>query len=326
MGQMLDGAWTEEDIQSEIAKDGSYVKKPSVFRKAITADGSSGHKAEAGRYVLYSSVSCPWAQRTLLFRTLKKLGGIIDLFNTVKNPDGGGWWFDGENHTVPGTERSIRYLHELYALADPQYTGRVTVPTLWDSHKKTIVCNESSEIIRMFNTEFDGLADPTPDLYPEPLKAGIDEMNDLILNGVNNAVNGCGRSKSQQAYEESYELLFSTFDRLEDLLSGQRYLCGNQQTESDWRLFPTLVRFDAIYYLGYKCNKRRIEDYPNLSAYLRDLYQTPGVADICDVDEMKRLVYSPGGPIASNGIVPKGPALDFMRLHGREHLSSGSPS
>lgn len=322
MGQMIDGVWSEEDILSEIAKDGSYVKKPSVFRNAVTADGSTPHPAEAGRYILYSSVACPWAQRTLLFRTLKKLENVIPLFNTVKNAEGGGWWFDGEKHAVPGTDQSVQYLHEIYAIADPHYTGRVTVPTLWDSQKQTVVCNESSEIIRMFNGEFSAFTEPAADLYPASLQAKIDEMNDLILGGVNNAVNGCGRSKSQQAYEASYDLLFSTFDQLEALLSKQRFLCGTQQTEADWRLFPTLVRFDSIYYIGYKCNKQRLEDYPNLSAYLRDLYQSPGIAEICDLEQMKRLIFRRGGPIGSNGIVPKGPQVDFNRPHNRQHLGA----
>lgn len=321
MGQLIDGVWSDDDLISEIKADGAYQKKDAIFRDAITADGSSGFKAETGRYVLYSSVACPWAQRTLLFRALKKLEGIVELYDTVQNPTRkGGWWFGGEEHRVPGTDTSVQYLHEIYTLANGDYSGRVSVPALWDREKRTIVSNESSEIIRMFNSEFADLAEPTPDFYPEPLRPKIEEMNALVLKGVNDAVNGCGRSKSQQAYEASFEVLFDTLDKLDDLLSGQRYLCGNQQTEADWRLFPTLIRFDAIHYLGYLCNKRRIEDYPNLSAFTRDLYQTPGIAGTVDIDLMKKLVYGPGGPVTSTGIIPKGPEVDFNRPHGREKM------
>ncbi len=319
MGQLINGVWKDKNIISEIEADGSYVKRPSIFRQTITADGSSGFKAERDRYVLYSSVACPWAQRTLLFRTLKKLEEIIELFDTVQNPERtGGWWFDGEDHQVPGTSVSVNFLHEIYALADPDYSGRVSVPTLWDKEKQTIVSNESSEIIRMFNSEFFEFTETTADFYPAALRSRIDEMNNLVLKGVSDAVNGCGRSKSQLAYEVSFEFLFATFDNLEELLAGQRFLCGDQQTEADWRLFPTLVRFDAIHYLGYLCNKRRLEDYPNLSAYTRDLYQTPGVAATVDIELMKKLVYGPGGPVTSNGIIPKGPEVDFSRPHGRD--------
>jgi len=252
-----------------------------------------------------------------LFRTLKQLEDIVPLFNTVQCPDGGGWWFKGDTHKVPGTEASISFLHELYALADPHYTGRVSVPTIWDAEKKTIVSNESSEIIRMFNSAFAEHTDNDTDYYPAHLRGEIDAMNAIVLAGVNDAVNGCGRSKSQIAYDESYDILFSTFDRLEDILSNRRYLCGNVQTEADWRLFPSLFRFDSIYYIGYKCNKQRIEDYPNLSNYLRDLYQTPGIAEASDLEAAKICIYAPGGPIASNGIVPKGPNVDFSRAHDR---------
>jgi putative glutathione S-transferase len=324
MGQLIDGIWSDEDILSEIQADGSYAKKPSIFRRAITADGSSGFKAETGRYHLYSSTGCPWAHRTVLFRALKKLDNVIEHHETAQNPAGGGWWFEGDNHQVPGTDSEATHLHEIYALADPGYTGKVSVPTLWDAHEKTIINNESSEIIRMFNSEFAEFTPDTPDLCPPELLGKIDEMNQLILAGVNDAVNGCGRSKSQQAYEEAYEILFSTFDKLESILASQRYLCGSQMTESDLRLYPTFIRFDSVYYLGYKCNKRRLEDYPNLSGYLRDLYQTPGIAEVSDVELMKKRIYSIGGPIATNGIVPKGPELGLDRPHGREKLSQAA--
>ena len=324
MGQLIDGVWSDEDIISEIQADGSYLKKPSIFRRFITADGSSGFKAEPDRYHLYSSTGCPWAHRTELFRVVKKLEDIIKKHETAQNPDGGGWGFEGATHKVPGTDAEVRQLHEIYTLADPDYTGKVSVPTLWDAQEKTIINNESSEIIRMFNSEFAEFTAGTPNLCPPELLGKIDEMNQLILDGVNDAVNGCGRSKSQQAYEESFEILFATFDKLESILAAQRYLCGDQITESDLRLYPSFIRFDSIYYLGYKCNKRRLEDYPNLSGYLRDLYQTAGIAAVSNVELMKKRIYSHGGPIATNGIVPKGPELGLDRPHGREKLSNAA--
>ena len=252
--------------------------------------------------------------------TLKNLAPHIGLTNLATSPNGGGWNVVGPPHRVPGTDTEVGYLHQVYSLGDPDYTGKVTVPTLWDSHDKLVVNNESSEIIRMFNSAFDEIAEPSPDYYPAELHDEIDEMNRLILEGVNNAINDCGRSSGQAAYEKSFELLFGTLDRLEDLLGNQRYLCGDRQTEADWRLFPNLVRFDAIYYIGYKCNRQLLSEYENLSNYLRDLYQTPGIAACCDIEENKRLVYGPGGPIASNGVVPKGPVIDFTCGHNRDPL------
>ena len=321
MGNLLNGRWTVEDTLSEIREGGRYVKHPSVFRDWITADGSSGFKAEPGRYHLYAAVACPWAHRTVLFRVLKKLEAVVPMSYTAQHGDGQGWSFGEEGHVVPGTDRSVRHLHEIYSLADPHCTSRVTVPTLWDSKSCKVVSNESSEIIRMFNSAFAGFAPPAPDYYPPGLRAAIDAMNEKVLKGVNNAVNGCGRSASQQAYEESFDLLFRTLDELEDLLSHQRYLCAGEQTEADWRLFPNLIRFDAISYVAYKCNLRRIEDYLNLSNYLRDLYQTPGIAAVCDVDGMKRAIYGKGGPIKGNDIIPKGPWLGLDRPHNRGRLS-----
>ena len=324
MGQLVDGQWTDENVISEI-ENGLYVKKPSKLRNFVTADGSSGFKAESGRYHLYASISCPWAHRAVLFRTLKNLQDHIGLTNTETTAAGGGWNFVGaEPHTVPGTDTKVRYLHEIYCLGDPGYTGKVTVPTLWDSEKCVIVNNESSEIIRMFNAEFSNIAGPSQDFYPEALRADIDEMNELILRGVNDAVNGCGRSSGQKAYEDSFDLLFSTLDHLEELLGARRYLCGETQTESDWRLFPSLVRFDAIYYIGYKCNRQRLSDYANLSNYLRDLYQTPGITACCDIETNKRLVFSPGGPIMTNGVIPKGPFIDLDQPHDRNRFAAAA--
>ena len=320
MGHLVDGRWSEDDTLSEI-EGGRYVKRPSRFRNFVTADGASGFAAAPGRYHLYSAVSCPWAHRTVLLRCLKKLDGVVSLTDTEQRIDGQGWCFAEGGHAVPGTERRARYLHELYALADPGYTGRVSVPTLWDSERRTVVSNESSEIVRMFNAAFAAFAEPTPDYYPDQLRSDIDAVNELVLTGVNNGVNGCGRSTAQAAYEPAFDLLFATLDTLERRLGEHRYLCGTRQTEADWRLFPNLVRFDAIYYIGYKCNLRRLEDYPNLSNYLRELYQTPGIAAACDIDGMKRGVFGRAGPIGANGIVPKGPALELFRPHDRDRFS-----
>lgn len=323
MGHLLDGAWTHDDVLVE-SEAGLYVKKPSQFRNWITSDGSSGYKAEAGRYVLYSSIACPWAHRTALFRVLKKLENVIELVNTEQSPDGQGWAFVDGAHVVPGTDSQVYYLHEIYALADPGCTTRVTVPALYDTKTRTLVSNESSEIVRMFNTEFGAIAEPTPDYYPEPLRPQIDAMNEKILKGVNNGVNGAGRSSSQDAYEQSIDLLFTTLDEMDELLSRQRYLCGDQQTEADWRFYPNLIRFDPIYYVGYKCNLRHLEDYPHLSNYLRDLYQTPGIESVSNVASMKRQTFDPAGPIGANGVTPRGPVVDLTRPHDRDRFAGAA--
>ena len=318
MGHLLDGKWTDKDVLTE-NRNGLYVKNPSVFRHRVTADGSSGFPAQAQRYHLYAAVSCPWAHRAVLFRVLKQLEGVVALTNVAQTVGGQGWTFE-QDHIVPGTDRRVKYLHEVYALSDPTCTSRVTVPTLWDAHTCKVVNNESSEIIRMFNAEFAALAAPTPDYYPAALRAQIDETNAFVLKGVNDAINGCGRSFTQEAYAASFKLLFETLDALEERLGRQRYLCGARQTEADWRLFPNLIRFDPVSYIGYKCNLRRIEDYPNLSNYLRDLYQTPGIAEVCDIEGMKAGIFGPAGPIKTNGIVPIGPFIDHMRPHDRSRF------
>lgn len=317
MGHLLNGAWTEDETLVERDATGMYVKKPSIFRNWIKADPSSDFPAARGRYHLYAAVSCPWAHRTVLFRALKKLDSIVALHQVEQAVGGQGWTFPEGGHVVPGADRHVKYLHQLYTIADSDCTTRVTVPTLWDAETRRVVNNESAEIIRMFNAEFTGFAEPTPDYYPAALRERIDAMNAFTLKGVNNAINGCGRSSSQEAYNESFHLLFRTLDELEALLGRQRYLCGPMQTEADWRLFPNLIRFDPISYQGYKCNLRRIEDYHNLSNYLRDLYQTPGIAAVCDIEGMKRGVFGPAGPIKSNGIIPLGPWIDHGRPHDR---------
>ena len=323
MGHLLDGAWTFDDVLTE-SEAGLYVKKPARFRDRITADGSSPYPAQAGRYVLYSSVGCPWAHRTAIFRVLKKLEAAIALVDTEQSADRQGWAFPDGPHSVPGSDSQVSYLHEIYAMGAPGCTTRVTVPMLWDSETGTVVSNESSDILRMFNSAFDAIAEPSPDYYPARLRGEVDAMNERVLAGVNNAVNECGRSTAQHAYERSVDRLFGTLDELDELLAHRRYLCGDVQTEADWRLYPSLLRFDPIYYVGYKCNLRRLEDYCHLSNYLRDLYATPGIAGVSDVAAMKRQTFSKAGPIGANGVVPRGPAVDLARPHDRDRFAAAA--
>jgi glutathionyl-hydroquinone reductase len=324
VGQLVDGKWSTKNVLVQHDDTGFYFKRDSLFRKRISHDPQSEFPAEPGRYHLYCAVACPWAHRATLMRTLKKLEPFVTLTDTFQELNGEGWSFGAPGHIVPGTDRRIRWLHELYTIADPACTTRVTVPTLWDAKTRRVVNNESSEIMRMFNTAFSGIAQASPDYYPEPRRPEIDATNALVLKGVNDAVNGCGYSISQEAYDSSVKLLFETLDCIDARLSQQRYVCGDVETEADWRLFPSLVRFDPCYYVGYKCNLRRLDDYPNLSNYLRELYQKPGIAEVCDVAGMKRGVFSKAGPVGSNGIIPIGPAFNYSRPHDRGRLPRGS--
>ncbi|OGA54675.1 MAG: glutathione-dependent reductase [Betaproteobacteria bacterium RIFCSPLOWO2_12_FULL_63_13] len=322
MGLLVDGVWRDQWYDTS-ATDGRFVRPRTRFRSWVTPDGSpgpsgtGGFAAEPARYHLYVSLACPWAHRTLIMRALKGLDDLISLSVVHWRMSDRGWRFDDGPGVIADPVLGARCLYEVYLAADRSYTGRVTTPLVWDRRSATIVNNESSEIIRMFNSAFSGLAPITPDYFPQPLRAAIEAMNEKVLRGVNDAVNGCGRSASQAAYDEAFDMLFRTLDELEAILGRQRFLCGDQQTEADWRLFPNLIRFDPISYIGYKCNLRRIEDYPNLSNYLRDLYQTPGIAQVCDVEGMKRAVFGIGGPIPSNGVVPKGPEMRLDRPHNR---------
>ncbi|MGD8926056.1 MAG: glutathione S-transferase family protein [Thioalkalispiraceae bacterium] len=320
----LQGDWLDEEI-----KDGEFVRKDSVFRNWVTVDGAAGpggeggFKAEPDRYHLYVSYACPWAHRTLIFRKLKKLEELISV--SIVSPDmmPESWKFDTR---FPGaTEDHLNqfdYLYKVYLLADPRYTGIVTVPVLWDKQQKTIVNNESSEIIRMFNTAFNDFTDVETDYYPEALQADIDEINKFVYDNVNNGVYRCGFATSQKAYEKAFDRLFSALDQLESRLANQRYLVGNQVTEADWRLFTTLLRFDPVYYGHFKCNLRRIIDYPNLSNYLRDLYQQPGIAETCKLDHIKRHYYWSHDSINPTRIVPKGPELHYGAPHDRARFES----
>ena len=330
MGHLQDGEWTDEEQLVEIDSRGAYNKQPAQFRNWITADGSAGpsgtdgFKAEAGRYVLYAAVGCPWAHRAVLYRVVKKLEDIVALVDTEQKVDGQGWSFSESGHKVPGTNHTAHWLHEVYTLSDPGCTTRVTVPTLWDTKTCTVVSNESSEIIRMFDTAFADIAPPTPVLCPDELRDEIDAMNAFVLENINNGVNRCGRSKSQEAYDEAFEKLFDALNALEERLGRQRYLVGDRITEADWRLYPNLIRFDPIYFVGYRCNLRRIVDYPNLSNYLRELYQTPGIAEASDIDGMKAGTFGKAGPIGWDGIIPRGPENSLMQPHDRNRIPAAA--
>ncbi len=323
MGLLVDGAWQDVDMR---VQDGRFVRKPTAFHNYITPDGSpgptgkGGFPAERDRYHLYVSLACPWAHRTLIFRKLKKLESVISVSVTVALLGKKGWEFGAEPEATLDTINGKSVLADIYVLADPHYSGRASVPVLWDKKQRTIVNNESSEIIRMLNSAFNAFTDVRTDYYPLELRGEIDRINDLVYETVNNGVYRSGFSTTQGAYEEAARAVFATLDQLEARLSRQRYLVGRQVTEADWRLFTTLVRFDAVYYSHFKCNVRRIIDYPNLWNYLRDLYQTPGVAETVSLDHIKRHYYGSHRNVNPTGIVPIGPALDFDLPHDRNRF------
>lgn len=325
MGRLVDGKWQDVWYDTKATK-GRFERSQSQFRNWVTADGSpgpsgkEGFKAEAGRYHLYVSYACPWAHRTLIFRKLKKLEDLISVsvvdYLMLEN----GWEFKKRDGATGDELFGSDYLYQVYLKADPNYSGRVTVPVLWDKHQNTIVSNESAEIIRMMNSAFDGLTGSDLDLYPAELREEIDALNAIIYDRVNNGVYKAGFATTQEAYEEAVVALFETLDMLDQRLETSRYLFGNSLTEADWRLFTTLLRFDPVYVGHFKCNIRRIADYPNLSGYLRDLYQQPGVAETCNLLHIKNHYYSSHKTINPTGIVPVGPALDLGAAHGRQGL------
>jgi len=302
----------------ETGRRGEFVRQASAFRGWVRADPASRLPAERGRYHLYVSLACPWAHRTVVFRTLKGLEDVIGM--TVVDPlrDHRGWAFTDRPGCGPDPINAFRFLSEAYLATDPDFEGRVTVPVLWDKTERVIVNNESSEIIRMLNSEFDAWGDSSLDFYPEPLRAEIDGVNEMVYANVNNGVYRTGFATTQEAYEESFATLFATLDRLEQRLCAQRYLVGDRLTEADWRLFTTLIRFDAVYVGHFKCNLRRIVDYPNLWAYLRDLYQHPGVAGTVNFEHIKSHYYVTHSNINPTRVVPLGPELDLREPHGRE--------
>lgn len=335
MGIMIDGVWHIDD--GNVAdKSGRFVRKESLFRNWVTADGSAGPKTEsglggeggfqgeAGRYHLYISYSCPWAHRARLVRVVKKLQDVVGMTIVRPRRSDEGWDFDTDGGPHADDLFGASALYEIYRRADAGYSGRVTVPVLWDKTRGTIVNNESSEIIVMFNDAFEGIAPPTPDLYPSELRADIDAVNELTYEGLNNGVYRSGFATSQAAYEEAVVQVFDTLDKLEARLSKHRYLCGDQLTLADWRVFPTLCRFDAAYVGAFKCNLRRLVDYPNLWAYTRDLYQMPGIGETVDLPLFKGGYYSKSALRNPTGIVPKGPAIDFTEPHGRDRIAAAA--
>jgi len=326
MGLLVDGVWRADADDSRMRKDGRFERAQTRFRNFVTADGSpgpsgsGGFKAEPNRYHLYVSLACPWAHRTLILRRLKRLDDLISVSIVAPYMGPEGWTFDGDGSTgdpVNGAKR----LSEIYAAADPRYTGRVSVPVLWDKRQRTIVSNESSEIIRMFNSAFNAITGDRTDYYPPTLRGEIDHINALVYQNINNGVYRAGFARSQDAYEEAFLALFVALDTLERRLSEHRYLVSGTLTEADWRLFTTLVRFDAVYWGHFKCNLRRIIDYPNLSNYVRDLHQVPGVAETVDLGQIKRHYYGSHRHSNPTGIVPVGPALDFGAAHDRARFA-----
>lgn len=330
MGMLVEGVWKDVWYDTKETK-GHFKRGASQFRNWVTADGApgpsgeGGFKAEKDRYHLYVSFACPWAHRTLIFRKLKKLEDLISVSVVDPLMLENGWEFKPESERTPGATEDHLFgssmLWQVYTRANPKYSGRVTVPVLWDKQRGTIVSNESAEIIRMFNSAFNDLTGSKADYYPEALRAEIDALNDVIYDTVNNGVYKAGFATTQDAYQQNAVKVFETLDMLEDRLKDRRFLFGSEQTEADWRLFTTLVRFDPVYVGHFKCNIRRIHDYPHLTGYLRDLYQTPGVPDTVDMRHIKEHYYRSHRTINPTGIVPVGPELDLTMAHGREALS-----
>lgn len=327
MGKLVDGIWHDVWYDTEKTK-GQFLRADSQFRNWITADGAagpsgkSGFKAEKDRYHLYISLACPWAHRTLIFRRLKDLSDLIPVSVVDPLMLANGWEFHARDGATVDHLFGSRFMWEIYTKADPAYSGRVTVPVLWDKQQNTIVSNESSEIIRMFNSAFNDLTGNTADFYPEQLRGEIDTLNARIYDTVNNGVYKCGFAGTQAAYASHIPPLFETLDMLEDRLSLERFLFGSSQTEADWRLFTTLIRFDPVYVGHFKCNLRRIADYPHLSGWLRDMYATPGIAETVNMRHIKDHYYRSHGTINPTGIVPLGPEMNLTAPHGREELSS----
>ena len=329
MGLLVDGQW--RDAWYETASTGGrFIRKEPAFRHWITIDGApgpsgtGGFAAEAGRYHLYVSLACPWAHRTLIMRALKGLEDLISVSVVHWRMRERGWTFADGPGVIPDTVNHAHLLHEIYTAADPNYTGRVTVPVLWDKQRRTIVNNESSEIIRMLNSAFDGLGAKAGDYYPAQWRAEIDAINNRVYDSLNNGVYKAGFATTQTAYEEAVRPLFATLDWLEDKLARRRFLLGDRLSEADIRLFTTLIRFDAVYFGHFKCNLRRLADYPNLSAYTRDLYQWPGIAPTVNFEHIKRHYYESQTTVNPSGIVPIGPRLDFSQPRGRQTFATAT--
>lgn len=329
MGLLQEGRWVDKWYNTKDT-GGRFVRRAPQFRNWITPDGApgptgeGGFKAEAGRYHLYVSLACPWAHRTLIFRALKGLEGMISLSIVHWYMAENGWTFQTGDGTAPDTVNGSEYMYQVYTSANPDYSGRVTVPVLWDKKTNTIVSNESPEIIRMFNSAFDSVGARPGDYYPEALRSEIDALNDRIYDTVNNGVYKAGFATSQEAYDEAIVPLFETLDWLDEKLENQRYLTGNQITEADWRLFTTLVRFDPVYVGHFKCNIRRIGDYKNLPGYVRDLYQQPGVAQTVNMDHIKNHYYASHETVNPSRVIPMGPVVDYAAPHDRARFTSNA--
>jgi len=320
---MSDVLATQTFGKGERGDGGRFARQSSKFRDWVTAEGSTGYPAEAGRYHLYVSLACPWAHRAVILRELKGLRDAIGMSIVDPLRDERGWAFTGAPGTTTDPLHGWSHLSEGYLATDPDFDARITVPVLWDTQRERIVNNESADIIAMLNSAWDAWAEhPALDLYPEALRAQIDELNARIYDNVNNGVYRSGFASSQEAYEEAVFPLFQTLDELDERLATRRFLVGDAQTLADWRLFTTLVRFDPVYVGHFKCNLRRIADYPHLSGYLRDLYQTPGVAGTVDLDQIKRHYYMTHAGINPTGVVPAGPIMDLDAPHGREELTA----
>ncbi|MCF6444911.1 glutathione S-transferase family protein [Nereida sp. MMG025] len=324
MGQLVDGVWRDEWYDTK-STGGAFERDTSRFRNWITADGAAGpsgeggFKARSGRYHLYVSLACPWAHRTLIFRKLKGLEPHIDV--SVVHPDmmGDGWTFETDDNGATGDRLfGLPFARDIYIKADPKVSGRVTVPILWDKERGTIVSNESADIIRMFNSDFDAITGNTDDYWPEEMREAIEEVNERIYHTVNNGVYKSGFATTQAAYDAAVGPLFDSLDWLEERLATRRYLMGEQITEADWRLFTTLVRFDPVYHLHFKCNKKRIVDYPNLWGYTRELYQVQGVAETVGMAHIVRHYHYSHETVNPHRIIPINPDLDFMAPHGRD--------
>lgn len=325
MGLLQNGQWVDQWYDTK-SSGGRFERKAPQFRNWITADGSAGpsgdpgFKAEADRYHLYVSLACPWAHRTLIFRALKGLEKMLPISSVHWYMADSGWTFAAGDGVIPDTVNDAEYMYQIYTAAMPDYSGRVTVPVLWDKQTGTIVSNESPEIIRMFNSAFDNAGAKEGDYYPQALRAEIDSLNERIYNTVNNGVYKCGFATTQEAYEEAVVPLFDTLDWLDERLSAQRYLTGSDITEADWRLFTTLVRFDPVYVGHFKCNIKRIVDYPNLSEYVCDLYQQPGVAQTVNMQHIKNHYYGSHGTVNPSAVIPLGPEIDFAASHNRSRF------
>jgi glutathionyl-hydroquinone reductase len=326
MGMLVEGVWRDQDVRTH---DGRFVRVDTQFRNWITEDGrpgptgEGGFKAEAGRYHLYVSLACPWAHRTLIMRKLKGLETAIGVSVVHWHMAEQGWQFQEGAGTTGDRLYGHEHLYQLYALAKPGYTGRASVPVLWDRETRTIVNNESAEIIRMLNSGFANVGARGSDYYPAPLRATIDAVNALVYEHVNNGVYKAGFARRQDAYEEAVTKLFQTLDELDDHLGGRRYLAGERVTEADIRLFTTLVRFDPVYVGHFKCNLKRLVDYQNLWPYTRELYQHPGIAETVDFHHIKHHYYGSHETVNPTRIVPLGPILDWDEPHGRGRGSSG---